>query len=457
MDSNSTATNQAVYSLAELSQRLKQAVEGFGVVRVRAEISGVSRPKSGHVYFALKDDNHVIDGVVWRSQLPRLNPKPEDGLEVIATGRLTTYSPRSRYQIIIESLEVAGEGAILRQLELRKQRLEKEGLFLPSRKKSLPSMPRVVGVITSPKGAVLRDILHRLAARFPLHVLLWPVSVQGEAAAGEVSRAIAGFNGMAVGGVVTDTGIVPRPQVLIVARGGGSLEDLMPFNDEGLVRAVAASAIPIVSAVGHETDTTLCDYAADMRAPTPTAAAEIIVPVLAEERRKLDMRAQALARRFSDSHTRFSERLVAYAKRLTSPAEAISQNRQQLHSAVLGLDRRFAASMGGWSERLATYSRMLVTPKRSLGESARQLTETSKRVHPSLMAVLGRKGDDYTRNSRLLDAHSYESILKRGFVLVMQRGSSTNLVKRASDTKPGQALDLRFADGVTPVKVDPDE
>src|SRR5215467_7954236 len=269
-----TASNIPEFTVSELSVVLRREIEtAFPRVRVRGEISQPSFPRSGHCYFRLKDVDAVLDAVCWKTTLPRLGIKVEEGMEVIATGKITTYAGSSRYQIIVDRLELAGEGALLKLLEDRRKKLAAEGLFDASRKRTLPFLPEVIGVVTSPSGAVIRDILHRLSDRFPRRVLVWPVAVQGDKAAGEVARAIAGFNKL------PEDGPVPRPQVLIVARGGGSLEDLWAFNEEVVVRAAAASTIPLISAVGHETDTTLIDFASDRRAPTPTAAAEMAVPV----------------------------------------------------------------------------------------------------------------------------------------------------------------------------------
>ncbi len=264
-DTTTTAGhNMPEFSVSEISSALKRMVEGeFGHVRVRGEISGFKRAASGHLYMVLKDENAVLDAVCWRGTAGRLTAAPEDGLEVIATGRLTTYAGRSKYQIVIESLELAGEGALLKLLEERRKKLAAEGLFDEERKRPIPFLPEIIGVVTSPTGAVIRDILHRLADRFPRHVLLWPVLVQGDGAAAQIAAAIEGFNGLKPGGEV------PRPDLLIVARGGGSLEDLWAFNEEVVVRAAAGSAIPLISAVGHETDTTLIDFASDRRAPPP--------------------------------------------------------------------------------------------------------------------------------------------------------------------------------------------
>src|SRR5882724_13585417 len=265
--------NLPEYSVSEISRAVKATLEGnFQRIRVRGEVSKPNYHGSGHLYFSLKDEDAVIDAVCWRGTVGRLRLKIEHGMEVIATGRVSSYPGSSKYQIVIDSVELAGEGALLKMLEDRRKRLAAEGLFDADRKKPLPYLPEVIGVITSPTGAVIRDILHRLADRFPCRVILWPVAVQGDNAAAQVVTAIRGFNALPEGGRV------PRPDLLIVARGGGSLEDLMPFNDEEVVRAAAASAIPLISAVGHETDTTLIDFAADRRAPTPTAAAEMAVP-----------------------------------------------------------------------------------------------------------------------------------------------------------------------------------
>ncbi|WP_174293397.1 exodeoxyribonuclease VII large subunit, partial [Sphingomonas bacterium] len=287
--------NALAVSVGELAGRLKRMVEGeFGHVRLRGEISGYKRVASGHAYLCLKDDAAVIDGVIWKGQASALAFQPQDGVEVIATGRLTTYPGRSKYQIVIERMELAGAGALMALLEKLKAQLAGEGLFDAARKRRLPFLPRVIGVVTSPTGAVIRDILHRLEDRCPTHVVVWPVKVQGEGAAQEVAAAVRGFDAL------PSNGSVPRPDLVIVARGGGSIEDLWAFNEEVVVRAVAGCSIPIISAVGHETDTTLCDHAADLRAPTPTAAAELAVPVLADLRLAIDghrLRTERCARR----------------------------------------------------------------------------------------------------------------------------------------------------------------
>ncbi|HEY8578957.1 MAG TPA: exodeoxyribonuclease VII large subunit, partial [Beijerinckiaceae bacterium] len=335
------AGNAPEITVSELSTALKRTIEDrFGFVRVRGEVSGWRGPhSSGHVYFCLKDQNARIDAVIWKGSYQRLRVKPEEGMEVIATGKITTYPGKSTYQIVVEHIEPAGVGALLAQLEERRRRLAAEGLFDDARKQLLPYLPQVLGVVTSPTGAVIRDILHRVADRFPVRVLVWPVRVQGETSGAEVARAIEGFNAL------PEDGPIPRPDVLIVARGGGSLEDLWGFNDEVVVRAAAGSLIPLVSAVGHETDWTLIDHAADRRAPTPTAAAEICVPVRSE----LLAQVAALARRQAAAAVRLSERrrseLRALARALPGPEDLLATPRQRADRAGELLASRLAAGL----------------------------------------------------------------------------------------------------------------
>src|SRR5215469_3066235 len=322
---SSPRANLPAYTVSELSAALRRSIEErFSYVRVRGEISGFKRHSSGHCYLALKDADAVLDAVCWRGTALRLSIKPEDGMEVVCTGRITTYPGRSKYQLVIDSMELAGIGALLKMLEDRRKRLAAEGLFAEERKKKLPFLPEVIGVVTSPSGAVIRDILHRLEDRFPRRVLLWPVAVQGEGAAEQVAAAIAGFNALQPGGRL------PRPDLLIVARGGGSLEDLMAFNEEIVVRAAAASGIPLISAVGHETDTTLIDYASDRRAPTPTAAAEMAVPVrldlVAELGAKSSRLAGGMARLFGERRLHLS----GLARGLPDPRDLIGGAAQRL-------------------------------------------------------------------------------------------------------------------------------
>src|SRR5689334_19062036 len=326
------------YTVSEISQAIRRTLEGaFERVRVRGEISGFKRAASGHLYLSLKDSEAVLDAVCWRMSAGRLAVRPEDGLEVIATGRMTSFPGRSRYQLVIDALEVAGVGALLKLLEERKRKLAAEGLFDAARKRPLPMLPRVIGVVTSPTGAVIRDILHRLADRFPRHVLLWPVLVQGEQAAQQVANAIRGFNALPVGGRV------PRPDVRIVARGGGPLEDLMAFHEESVVRAAAASDVPPISAVGHETDTTLIDFASDRRAPTPTAAAEMAVPVRADLIAEVAQCGHRLARAASRQLAEQRLMVEGLGRGLPDPVRLIQDKMQQLDHWI---DRRDNAQRG---------------------------------------------------------------------------------------------------------------
>lgn len=321
--------NIPTYTVSEISGEIKRTVErGFSHIRVRGEISGLKRAASGHVYLTLKDENAVIDAVCWRGVAGRLRFRPEDGLEVVVTGRVTTYPGRSKYQIVIEQMEPAGAGALMALLEERKRKLAAEGLFAQERKRPIPFLPNVIGVVTSPTGAVIRDILHRLNDRFPRHVIVWPVLVQGDTAAQQVAAAIRGFNDLPAGGRVA------RPDVLIVARGGGSIEDLWPFNEEVVVRAAAESRIPLISAVGHETDTTLIDYASDLRAPTPTAAAEMAVPVRSELAMSVVDAARRLQGAMLTMLSRQDERVIGLARGLPRPTTLLDHANQRFDDRV---------------------------------------------------------------------------------------------------------------------------
>lgn len=432
------------FTVSEISTALKRTVEAnFDHVRVRGEISGFKRHSSGHLYYALKDSEAVLDAVSWRGTAARLGIQPEDGLEVIATGRLTTYPGRSKYQMIVERLELAGQGALLKLLEDRRKKLAAEGLFDAARKRPLPFLPKVIGVVTSPTGAVIRDILHRLADRFPRRVLVWPVSVQGEGAAEQVAAAIAGFNALKPGGAV------PRPDLLIVARGGGSLEDLMAFNEESVVRAAAASTIPLISAVGHETDTTLIDYASDRRAPTPTAAAEMAVPVRLELLADLDGKAVRLSTGIARL---FAERRM----RLERDARGLPDPRNLLGAAQQKLDDR--------AERLTLALRQLVrlrahqlevlqprlTPDALRGlrqRMAQRVDELAPRLHAAAARQLEHR-------HRLLDGlggrlasywNTQQQVLARGYVRV--RDADGRILVAAEQVAPGASLSLEFHDG----------
>ena len=416
----SVGDNAAALSVSEISAALKRMVEDtFGFVRVRGELSGVKRAASGHMYLSLKDENARLDAVMWRGTAGRLGFQPEDGLEVIATGKLTTYPGRSNYQLVIERMEVAGEGALLALLARTKARLEAEGLFAPERKCTLPYLPRVIGVVTSPTGAVIRDILHRLADRFPVHVLVWPVLVQGQGAAEQVAAAVRGFSAIEPGGPV------PRPDLVIVARGGGSIEDLWAFNEEAVVRAIAECSIPTISAVGHETDTTLADFAADRRAPTPTAAAEMAVPVLSD----LSLQLAELALRKRRAVVRplqlGRERLAVRVQRLPAPTALISAYAQRLDDSAERLRRALAART-----QLA---------RGELQQVAGRLSA------PLLQARLVSARDRLGALIRLFRSLDPDSVLARGYARVTDAGGRTLVDRAVASGEP--ALTVHFRDG----------
>ena len=438
---DSVGDNAAALSVSEISAALKRVVEDrFGFVRIRGELSGVKRAASGHLYLALKDENARIDGIMWRGNAQRLGFLPEDGLEVIVTGKLTTYPGRSNYQVVIDRMEIAGEGALLALLAKTKARLEAEGLFAPERKRAIPFLPRVIGVVTSPTGAVIRDILHRLADRFPSHVIVWPVLVQGPDAAGQVAAAVRGFSAMAPGGPV------PRPDLVIVARGGGSIEDLWAFNEEEVVRAVAECTIPVISAVGHETDTTLVDFAADRRAPTPTAAAEMVVPVreelaaqlaeLALRQRRGAMRPLQLGR----------ERLEVRAQRLPRPEALLSPQAQKLDDLAerlrRGLSDRIAVARGSLMQGAGRLSAPLL---RSRVERGRERL-AAQRLTPALVtARIAVSGERLDALARLAQSLNPDRVLERGYVRVT--GASGRTLVRRADAAAEPGLVLHFGDG----------
>ena len=420
---------------------LKRTVEDrFGFVRLRGELSGVKRAASGHLYCCLKDEGAVIDGVMWRGGVQRLAFVPEDGVEVVASGKLTTYPGRSKYQIVIESMEIAGEGALLALLEKTRRRLEAEGLFASERKRPLPFLPRVIGVVTSPTGAVIRDILHRLADRFPSHVLVWPVLVQGRGAEQQIAAAVRNFADIPAGGPV------PRPDLLIVARGGGAIEDLWCFNEEVVVRAIADSAIPVISAVGHETDTTLADFAADRRAPTPTAAAEIAVPVLRELAATLDefgLRQRKCALRPVELGR---ERLEARSSRLPRPEALAAQATQRLDELAERLRRGLADRAARARERLQSDSAQLSAPllRERLRSAQRQVA--SVRLQPALLATpLAQRRERLAAIARLAEQLHPDRPLQRGYVMVLDASGAAVTEAAAAASEP--MLTLRFRDG----------
>ncbi|MDF1610401.1 exodeoxyribonuclease VII large subunit [Hoeflea sp. YIM 152468] len=487
---NDSPTNAAEFTVSELSGSIKRTVEDtFGYVRVRGEISGYRGPhSSGHAYFSLKDDKARIEAVIWRGVFSRLKHRPEEGLEVIATGKITTYPGSSKYQIVIDSIEPAGAGALMALIEERRRTLAAEGLFDEARKQLLPSMPLVIGVVTSPTGAVIRDILHRIEDRFPVHVIVWPVRVQGETSGEEVSRAIAGFNALG------PDGPIKRPDLVIVARGGGSLEDLWGFNDEAVVRAAASSEIPLISAVGHETDWTLIDHASDRRAPTPTGAAEMAVPVkadleaqiaaftarlksaqsrtldrrreavrslaralptldsvLALPRQRLDRSGQGLGQALQLNTANRRRSFDRQAGRLTPVAlvSAIREKRQMVRDRILRADRSQERRLDGWRSRLERHAQVLAAvPRRIADIHARgrdRLTDLGRRSDSTLTMMLDRRKRGLDAQARMLNSLSHHSVLGRGFAVI--RDCDRKVLARAAQVDAGTMLAIEFADG----------
>jgi exodeoxyribonuclease VII large subunit len=455
--------NLGEVSVSELAQAIKRTLEGsFDRVRVRGEISGFKRATSGHLYMMLKDEAACIKAVCWRSTAMRLGMNPEDGMEVIVTGRLTSYAERSEYQLVIERVELAGIGALLKMIEERRKKLAVEGLFEASRKRKLPVLPAVIGVVTSPTGAVIRDILHRISDRFPRRVLVWPVTVQGEDAARQVAAAIRGFNALAPGGAV------PRPDLLIVARGGGSIEDLMPFNEEIVVRAAAESAIPLISAVGHETDTTLIDFAADRRAPTPTAAAEMAVPVRGDLLNEIGHVGQRLFSGLTRSMNEWRLTLEGLGRGLPDPVRLLQERAQQLdqcaerwlHLRETMFARR-ADLIANLGARLKTPGEQIAAARAALNLEAvhlktaiRHMVERQDRALERVAAgftprmvtnLIERRAQALDGLGRLLESYSYDQVLKRGFALV--RNAAGQPVLAAASVPAGERLRVQFHDG----------
>ncbi|WP_196793523.1 exodeoxyribonuclease VII large subunit [Bartonella tamiae] len=490
-------TNATEFSVSEISNALKRTVEdAFGHVRVRGEITGFrGTHSSGHAYFALKDDKARMEAVIWRGVMAKLQYKPEEGMEVIAVGKLTTYPGSSKYQIVIENLEPAGAGALMVLLEQRKKKLESEGLFNSANKQLLPFMPRIIGVVTSPTGSVIRDIIHRISDRFPLHILVWPVRVQGEKSSQEVAHAVDGFNAL------DGTNGLPKPDVVIVARGGGSLEDLWGFNDEDVVRSVARSLIPVISAVGHETDWTLIDYAADVRAPTPTGAAEMAVAVKADLeatlvslharlkaglrrhfdfwRQKLQSNARALPtpdhlfalprRRFDEASSRLMRALevnsdkkrqnLTSAKRAFSPRLIVNLTFREAQG-LKHMDVRFLQALQINNEKkrqgLVALGRNL-TPRlivSAFSQEKKKMVYFHTRLSNNIRQIIEKKVSSMATVSRVLDTLSYENILQRGFALILDE--KNELIKSITQFPDKQCAKVKFKDGeVKVVKAQP--
>lgn len=436
--------NLVELTVSELSGQVKRLVEdSFGRVRVRGELGRVSRPASGHVYFDVKDDKAVLSGVMWKGTVQKLAMQPEQGLEVVVTGKLTTFAGQSRYQMVVEAMEPAGEGALMALLEARKKQLAAEGLFDAARKQPIPYLPETIGVITSPSGAVIRDILHRLADRFPRHVLVWPVRVQGESCAEEVAKAIAGFN--ALPKEVTSGDTIKRPDVLIVARGGGSLEDLWGFNEEIVARTAAQSDIPLISAVGHETDTTLIDFAADRRAPTPTAAAEMAVPVRADLMAQINDFETRLLRAETRRVEQARNHLDGLARGLPKLEDMLALPAQRLDAVAQRLGGGLQANINKQSARLANSAARL-TPaalQTRLRFAAERLGALMARAGRQMRTTIDKQQAGLVALSRQLRLLSYENVLERGFALVLDETGKP--LRAAAQANPGSLLDIRLA------------
>ncbi len=436
------------FSVSEISQKLKKLVEGnFSHVRVRGELSRVTVAKSGHMYSSLKDDKSVIDAICWKGTMSRLTIKPEEGMEVVCTGRLTTYPGRSNYQIVIEHMELAGQGALLKMLEDRRKKLATEGLFDPKRKKAIPFIPKTIGVITSPTGAVIRDIMHRLNERFPTRVLLYPVIVQGKGAAAAVAEATKKFNT-----IPEDSG--NRPDVLIIARGGGSIEDLMPFNDEAVVRAVAESDIPVISAVGHETDTTLVDYAADLRAPTPTAAAEKAVPVRSE------LRATVMDshRRMLSATTRLVQQrrthLEGLVRGIGDPKRMLETYAQRIDHVSSKLDNSLRNWLNQKSIRLNKVSAK-ITPHnltQNIKSLRRITTGYKERLNNASEKIMLKHNTKVENLNQLLESFSFTRVLERGYAVISDEKGT--VISSKTQLPSNEKVTIRIKDGEKKATID---
>ncbi len=442
IDSPKQGENAPEFSVSELSGALKRMIEGeFSHVRIRGEVGRVARPASGHLYFDLKDDKSVIAAVTWKGQAAKLATQPEEGLEVVATGKITTFAGQSRYQMIVSGMAVAGVGALMAQLEKRKKALAAEGLFDASRKQDIPYLPEVIGVVTSPSGAVIRDILHRLRDRFPRKVIIWPVAVQGEKCAPEVTAAIEGFNKMTPGGAM------PRPDLIIVARGGGSIEDLWGFNEESVVRAAFASDIPLISAVGHETDTTLIDYASDLRAPTPTAAAEHAVPVRADLMGWISSMEERRVRSLAASLENKRQRLRDLGRALPNPAEMVAMQGQRLDMLGDRLPRALTAAATAKRSRLVQAGAGLRPQALSNQVTQRKevLDRLFKNLNTNAKTSVDRLRGQLDGLERIRQTLGYEATLKRGYAVV--RDQAGKVVMTADAAKGADALEIEFQDG----------
>ena len=444
--SNKVGSNVPEMSVADLANSLKRTLEQtFSHIRVRGELSGLKLAASGHLYGDIKDIDANINIVCWRGTMSKLGIRPEEGMDVIITGRVSSYQKSSRYQIVIEKMELAGEGALLKMLEERRKKLTAEGLFEASRKKPLPFIPQTIGVITSPTGAVIRDIMHRLRDRFPSHVLIWPVNVQGAGADAQITEAINGFNRL-------DGSTLPRPDLLIVARGGGSLEDLMAFNEENVVRAVAASRIPVISAVGHETDTTLIDYAADVRAPTPTGAAEMAVPV----RLNLLAQIQDNHKRLLNSSTRLisdkKNQLQARTARLVHPKQILENKAQNIDYLGERLANALKHKIQARKTKLFDVASQLTSPKFLINQKRQSLNHLNERLKSIPERLIKDKNVHLQNHARMLESLSHKGVLSRGYALIYNENGQ--LLRNSQNIQANQTLNIEFDNkDVLPVTV----
>ena len=477
-EDDDTKGNAPEFTVSELTGSVKKTLEGaFGRVRVRGEVGRVMRPGSGHLYYDIKDERNVIACNTWKGRVPGLGIMPEEGLEVIVTGKLSTFGPQSKYNIAVDSIEVAGAGALMAMLEKRKKALEAEGLFAPERKQKLPYLPEIIGVVTSPSGAVIRDILHRLRDRFPRKVLVWPVAVQGKNAAPEVANAIKGFNALTPGGSL------PRPDLLIVARGGGSIEDLWGFNEEIVARAAAASEIPLISAVGHETDTTLIDFVSDKRAPTPTAAAELAVPVRMELLAWTDQQSARLTQALNTGLQQRQQRMRDLSRALPNSETLIAVPRQRFDFAAGKLDQALITAVSQKRLKLADAPLRPALLRNVVGQERRKVENLSVRMKPSLERQVRQERERIQRLDvrppdmtaartrlenaskrfasiaqsqqsertarlqaldRLRETLGYKQTLERGYAVVRGDGDVVTNTKAA---KKATRIEIEFADG----------
>ena len=440
-------SNNPVYSVGEFSHVIKKLVEtNFSYIRIKGEISRPSFPGSGHVYFTLKDTDGTIAAIIWKYTLPRLSIRPEEGMEVICTGKITTFAGQSKYQIIVDNMEVAGEGALLKMLEDRRKKLLAEGLFNPEHKKPIPYLPKIIGVITSPSGAVIKDILHRLSDRFPSHVYIWPVAVQGQGSAKQIADAVDQFN------LLTDKTDIKRPDLLIVARGGGSLEDLWSFNEEIVVRSVFNSEIPVISAVGHETDTTLIDFVSDLRAPTPTGAAEKSVPVRDELKARIGELGLRLQTSLVSKLNSNKEQLRSLIRLLGKPDQILDNKNQKLDYAYRDLENVFQNIFVDQKNKISQFAQRLLPPKVLINNlnAKKQLLDTKFRN--LIENLIDKKQTRFISLGKLLEAASFKRVLDRGFSLVID--SDGNPIKLSSEAPKNANIKIKFADELRSAKLD---